>query len=108
MVICGALGCKNRSGRYTYKKKNNSNKDSNIIDNNNNNNNNNNRNENGINEKRTLSFHRLPSRTKNKMLRQAWLDNVKRKKTTENFEICSDHFEADCFEKDRKVINFNF
>ena len=111
MVKCAAWGCENRSRRDNHKKSKSKNKDSNntnnqancndvekiSIDNNNNNNNNN-------NSKRTLSFYRVPSQSKNKLLRKAWLDNIKeRNNNIENFDICSHHFEPECFEKDLKV-----
>ena len=81
----------------------------NWIDNNNKNNNNNNNNNNGKNSKRTLSFYRVPSQSKDKLLRKAWLDNIKeRNNSIENFDICSDHFEPECFEKDLKVSQLFF
>ena len=122
MVKCKAWGCENRSRRENHKKSKSKSKDSNNtnkqannndvkknwIDNNNNNKNNNNNN-NGKNSKRTLSFYRVPSQSKDKLLRKAWLDNIKeRNNSIENFDICSDHFEPECFEKDLKVSQLFF
>ena len=119
MVKCKAWGCEKRSRRENHKKSKSKVKTAttqtnkpttttskkNWIDNNNNKNNNNN----GKNSKRTLSFYRVPSQSKDKLLRKAWLDNIKeRNNSIENFDICSDHFEPECFEKDLKVSQLFF
>ena len=61
----------------------------------------------------SLSFHQIPS-YKRKKIRQEWLRHIKRgqngkyllKDSTLN--ICSEHFENDCFERDLEVSFINF
>ena len=54
-----------------------------------------------------LSFHRLPSNTRNG-LREKWLLKIKRKVIPKELFICSDHFEAECFQRDLKVGECSF
>jgi len=55
-----------------------------------------------------IKFYKLP---KNVELRELWLANIKRDgklPRDENFFICSNHFEEDCFQRDLKVSRFSF
>ena len=45
----------------------------------------------------------IPNESKNKTLRDKWLAQIKRRNIPKYLYICSDHFEADCFEKDLEV-----
>ena len=57
-----------------------------------------------------LSFHRIPAaNAENKLLRQRWIQNIHRADPLpkdENFYVCANHFEKDCFQRDLKVCNF--
>ena len=52
-----------------------------------------------------LSFHIVPSEKRSKSIRKQWLHNIRRdgdlpKDITEQFFICSAHFEEQCFKHD--------
>ena len=57
-----------------------------------------------------LSFHRIPAaNAENKLLRQRWIQSIYRADPLpkdENFYVCANHFEKDCFQRDLKVCNF--
>ena len=57
-----------------------------------------------------LSFHRIPAaNAENKLLRQRWIQSIHRADPLpkdENFYVCANHFEKDCFQRDLKVCNF--
>ena len=80
MVNCGAPNCTNRSKKRT--------KD--------------------VGDGRVLTFHKLPSESKHKLLRDTWLVKIKREYIPKEMFICSDHFEADCYERDLKVMLLTF
>ena len=51
-------------------------------------------------------FHQIPGEGRNKELRKRWLNNIRRAgdlPKDRSFYICSEHFEADCYERDFKV-----
>lgn len=55
----------------------------------------------------TRSYHILPGPNQTLPerigLREKWLVQIKRQIIPKNLYICSDHFEASCFERDLKV-----
>ena len=51
-------------------------------------------------------FHLIPAQSRDKSLRAKWLTQIKRKEIPKYLYICSDHFEADCYEKDLEVNDF--
>jgi len=59
-------------------------------------------------DNKDLSFHRLPSGSKNKELRKKWLYKIHRDDIANDQKVvlCSEHFTAEDFERDFKVIIF--
>ena len=56
---------------------------------------------------KTLSFHRIPSETRNEPLRKVWIHNIRRSGTLpKDSAICSKHFKEECFYKNYKVYNY--
>ena len=58
----------------------------------------------------TVSFHQVPSESRNKSLRKQWLNNIKREgelPSTKGFYICSKHFEPHCFKRDLQVYIYS-
>ena len=53
-------------------------------------------------------FHLIPAESRDKPLREKWLAQIKRKEIPKYLYICSDHFEAECYEKDLEVTDFLF
>lgn len=51
-------------------------------------------------------FYLIPAESRDKSLREKWLAQIKRKVIPKHLYICSDHFEADCYEKDLEVSAF--
>ena len=58
---------------------------------------------------KTLSFHGIPSESRNKFLRKAWIHNMRRSENLpKDAFICSKHFQEECFYKNYKVIHHVF
>ena len=57
-----------------------------------------------------LSFPRIPAaNAEKKLLRKRWIQNIHRADSfpkDENFYVCVNNFEKDCFQRDYKVRNF--
>ena len=53
-------------------------------------------------------FHLIPAESRDKPLREKWLAQIKRKEIPKYLYICSDHFEAECYEKDLEVTGLLF
>ena len=54
----------------------------------------------------SISFHRIPCQRTRSELRKKWLLNIRRDGQLPKdscFVICSEHFEAECFERDLRV-----
>ena len=63
----------------------------------------------GLTNRPDLSFHRIPSESKNKELRKQWLYNIRRTGTLPKDPlICSSHFEDGCFIRDLHDLRSKF